>query len=495
MGRAIMPSSHMVGLNSAPYMDLRSSLAQFSKATPLFAAIFVVSLLYFPSLMTLWKKWILWDQDLAHALPTLAVMLALLGRKTYLSVETTQSRPIYWLLLMCLVGCSLCWYFFESLSISLPAYFMLMAALCLFIGATFSTSFMWALFPTLGLLIFTVPIWSELTGTLVKLSSLVVGYAVKLSDMTVLLDGNSLFLPSGTIYIADGCSGMRYLIISMLMGYILILINHYKIRTAIATMLIAAALGLFANWLRIYLLVQIGYHTEMQSSLMRDHETFGWILFACLLMPAIYLSPITKQPEAVIHIPKRPNYLPLFALAIGPLLLYFTAPSPSASAPLGLTHLDQYKTLPYSRIGADLDINISLTDKRTVKLEQLDIRVDLFTNTPQKAREEIVPFIGGLTNGSEWLLERTIKHSSDEANIGVYKKVGGNTRILIAKQFIIGKMKTDSYRLAKLLQVIAKISGDGYFGLLVVQTNCTSDCSAESDQIIRALPVISPPSS
>lgn len=470
-------------------MDLRRNFIRFT-AAPIFAAILVVSLLYFPSLTTLWKKWILWDQDLAHAIPTLGVMLVLLGRKTYQPTEPTSSGYVQWLMLIALGVCSLGWYFFESLSISLPAYFMLIAALCLFIGTTFSPSLLRAILPILGLLIFTIPIWSELTGILVSLSSTVVGHAVKLSNVTVLIDGSSLFLPSGTIYIADGCSGIRYLIISILMGYILILINQYGLRTAVTTLVAAIVLGLIANWLRIYLLVLIGYHTEMQSSLMHDHETFGWILFACLMMPAIYFSPVSKTPASVINIPKRPHYLPLIALAIGPLLLHFSSTTPITSTPLQLTHLDQYKTTPSTRIGTELRPSIQFADKRIVEIEQLNIRVDLFTNIPQGKREEIVPFITELTDRSEWSAEQIVKTGTGEFAVAIYKKVGGNTRIIIAKQYIVGTMQTDSYTHAKFMQIIAKISGSSYFGLLTAQANCKTDCQSELDKMIVSLPKI-----
>ncbi len=474
-------------------MDFSRNLTRLLAAAPIFAAILAVSLLYFPSLATLWKKWVLWDQDLAHAIPTIGVMLALLWRNTYVTKETHPANVVYWLLLIATAVCSLGWYFFESLSISLPAYFLLIATLCLFIGASFSAPAMLAILPILGLLIFTIPIWSELTGLLVNLSSLVVGKAVKLSNITVLIDGSSLFLPSGTIYIADGCSGIRYLIISVLMGYILILINQYKLRTAISTLVIAIALGLFANWLRIYLLVLIGYHTEMQSSLMSDHETFGWILFACLLVPAIYFSPIGRHPAKIIALAKRPRLLPLAALSIGPLLLNINSTIPSPHSPLQLNHLDQFKITTRERIGAELSPGITNSDKRVVELEQLKIRVDLFTHAPKSPREEIVPYLSGFADKSDWALAQTQTRSDGNFNVAIYKKVGGNARIVIANQYIVGKMQTEKYISAKFMQIIANALGDKYFGLLTAQTNCASDCNDELDKLTKALPAISLP--
>ena len=474
-------------------MDLIRNLARTFTAAPIFAAIFVVSLLYLSSLMTLWQKWVLWDQDLAHAIPTIGVMLVLLGRASYTLKDTHSTNLLYGLLLVATAGCSLGWYLFESLSISLPAYILLIATLCFFIGASLSTSTMLGTLPILGLLFFTIPIWSELTGVLVELSTLVVGKMVKLSNLTVLIDGSSLFIPSGTIHIADGCSGIRYLIISLLMGYILILINQYQLRTAIITLVAAAALGLFANWLRIYLLVLIGYNTDMQSSLMHDHEPFGWILFACLLVPAIYFAPINRHPNKIINIPKRPRFLALIAVSIGPLLLYINASTPSPHFPLQLSHLDAFKITSSERIGTELSPGITRADTRLVSLQDINIRVDLFAHTPTRAREEIVPYIQGLTDRSNWSLVQSQRQR--KFNLAIYKKVGSNTRIVIATQYIVGKIETEQYIAAKFLQLVANAAGDKYFGLLTAQTNCASDCHDELDKLTRAFASISVPQS
>ncbi|WP_331344877.1 archaeosortase/exosortase family protein [Cellvibrio sp. UBA7661] len=477
-------------------MDLFKNLTHQVRVLPIFAAIFAVALLYYPSLATLWQKWVLWDQDLAHAIPTVGVMLVLLGRCNYVTGDRSQSpNLLHWLLVLATAGSSLGWYLFESLSISLPAYFLLIATLCFFIGACFSASTMLAVLPLFGLLFFTVPIWSELTSTLVDLSALVVGKAVKLSNLTVLIDGSSLFIPSGTIYIADGCSGIRYLIISLLMGYILILINQYSLRTSLITLLIAALLGLFANWLRIYLLVLIGYHTEMTSSLMHDHETFGWILFACLLVPAIYFAPINRDPAKTVSLPARPHYLSLIALSLGPIFLYLNSGIPPTHSPLQLSHLDKFKTEVQERIGAEPSPAINHLDKRLITHEEIKIRVDLFTHMPTSQSREIVPFIQGVVDRSQWSLERSLSDPQSKFSIAIYKKVGSNTRTIIATQYIVGKIHTEKYIAAKFLQIMANAMGDKYFGLLVAQANCSNNCQNELDKLIRALPVISIPQS
>jgi len=438
----------------------------------------------------------MWDQDLAHALPTLAVMFFLLAQRNFSKTTTSVFKtPWYWLQLIALGACSFLWYLFESLSISLPAYLLIVVILCLFISTSLSAKVMFATIPYLGLIIFTIPIWSELTTLLVELSSKMVGYAVKLSGLTALIDGSSIFLPSGTIYIADGCSGLRYLTIALLMGYLLILINQYNWQRAITTIVIATLLGLFANWLRIYLLVLIGYHTEMKSSMMQDHETFGWIVFTCILLPSIYFSPISKQIRPNIEIPLRPSWLASLLIMIGPALLLLSPAPITNHQPLNLKHLDNYIIHNQTPIGARLISDIPTREKRVVMIDGLNIQIDLFTHAPKSKREEVVPYIASMIDSAIWNKEKKVILDSQTGNFEteIYKRIGSTARIVVAKQYIVGRHYTDKYLNAKLLQIIAKASGDSYFGLLVSQVNCATNCEEEISTFASALKVISKP--
>src|SRR5687768_16896206 len=121
-------------------MDLSRNLIRLRTATPLFIAMLAVALCYYTSIGTLWKKWVLWDQDLAHSLPTLALMLILIGSHNFaVTTEKIAKSPWYWLQIAAMFGCSLLWYLFESLSISLPAYLLIIIILCLFISTCLST--------------------------------------------------------------------------------------------------------------------------------------------------------------------------------------------------------------------------------------------------------------------------------------------------------------------------------------------------------------------
>src|SRR5690606_37229365 len=97
------------------------------------------------------------------------------------------------------------------------------------------------------------------------------------------------------------------------------------------TLLIAGLLGLIANWIRIFLLILIGYQTKMETPLMADHETFGWVIFGLLILPAIYFAPMVKTTSATRAQTSSRHvkiFSPLVALAIGPLSAILLNPQP-----------------------------------------------------------------------------------------------------------------------------------------------------------------------
>src|SRR5690625_4993024 len=162
---------------------------------------------------------------------------------------------------------------------------------------------------------------------MLNIFSMVLGELVLSIVMPSLIEGNSIFIPYGHIIIAYGCSGLLYFVISLLLGYLLAYMNRYTERGFLVVLIVAATIGLIANWLRIFILIMIGYGTQMQSPLMADHELFGWILFASLRLPAVYFARVVNAMvvKTVPHLYTGTSSwgrvgLVCGALALGPVL-------------------------------------------------------------------------------------------------------------------------------------------------------------------------------
>lgn len=82
--------------------------------------------------------------------------------------------------------------------------------------------------PYVLLLSLSLPIWADIVPALVSLASAVVGTLVHWFGITALIEGNSITLPYGRLLIADGCSGIRYFAISILLAMMTSILNDYR---------------------------------------------------------------------------------------------------------------------------------------------------------------------------------------------------------------------------------------------------------------------------
>src|SRR5690606_20924838 len=200
----------------------------------------------------------------------------------------------------------------------------------------------------------------------------------------------------------------------------------------------------------------------------------------------VYFAPVVRRQLPVIAIPK-PSLLPFLLLLIGPLLFYFSPEPNIDSQPLSLQHLSNYPTTTSQFNGAQINPDVkNARETKQIHLDGIALQIDLFTHIPGSKTEEIVPYIGRLINSAQWINEKQSKIATpgeQQFELEVFRRVGQQGRILIAKQYVIGQHQTSSYVYAKFIQILAKAAGDNYFGLLMVQTSCEADCANEINQI------------
>jgi exosortase len=457
---------------------------------PLFAQFMVLftlmGVLFQASIAPLFARWIKWDQDLSHGIPTLVAFLFLIARSQTLPYRK-DARWLGALLIASLLLLSLCWLLFVIANITILANITLLACILTLVAASYSLTSARFLVPLLGILVFTIPLFGETNNLLVAMSAYAVGGLVKLVGMTALIDGQSIFIPSGHIYIADGCSGLRYFTIAIFLGYTLSILNNYRLKQAILALLIAASLGLFTNWLRIFALVIIGDVTEMKSSLMHDHEFFGWILFSCVMFPAIYFAPIKPhQPIPALAPPLCKPVLPLLALLSGPLLLALIPNNSQNHHQLSLQLLAPAMQQSPAAGAFQLQVPAGQTQAFAQKsLAGTQFQLQLTQYQPSSLKEKIVPYFEQLYRNEEW---RSLGSSAQQPNplaaqgFNLLRLANARTaeyRLLIYR-FEVGSYNTGRYQTAKLLQIPATLLGDRYANFFSLHSRCKdAQCSAE----------------
>lgn len=136
-----------------------------------------------------------------------------------------------------------------------------------------------------GILVFAIPLWSVLNEPLRLLTAQLVGFLMNVSGIPALVEGPNIRVPAGSFHVADNCTGLRQLVVSMPLAVIYSSLNAIKPRWMLLLVVAAALVSIVVNVVRIYIVVLAGALTEMKHYLVtQDHVTPGWVLFALAML-------------------------------------------------------------------------------------------------------------------------------------------------------------------------------------------------------------------
>lgn len=137
----------------------------------------------------------------------------------------------------------------------------------------------------IGYLYFAIPLWDQVNGALQHLTIFAVTNLLKLFAIPAWFDGPYVHMGTGSFVIAGGCSGLHFFIVALAISVLYGELGHDPLRIRVKLVLIAGAMAIVMNWIRVATIMIAGYLTDMQSFLVRvDHYYFGWALFGVLLV-------------------------------------------------------------------------------------------------------------------------------------------------------------------------------------------------------------------
>ncbi len=201
-----------------------------------------------------------------------------------------QLAPNWWWLVP-FAGLVLLLSLMEVLFLNVPRLYLLPLLLVAAGGLVFGTRVAQRLVPPALLISFALPFWSEINGILQTLTTIVVTAMLAFGHVEMRIEGNFVILPVGVFEIADGCSGLNYLIVGMTLAafYGLAFLDTWRRRALLFA--VAVAVSIVSNWIRVYIIIVAGYVTNMEHYLVQvDHLTFGWILFMIAFVPVLWYA-------------------------------------------------------------------------------------------------------------------------------------------------------------------------------------------------------------
>jgi exosortase A len=171
--------------------------------------------------------------------------------------------------------------------------FMLQAAIITIIGKKLSKAL---LFP-LAFLLFAVPAGEIFVPTLIDWTADFTIAALRWSGVPVYREANHFTIPSGSWSVVEACSGIRYIIASVMVGTIYAAVAYQSTRRRAAFLLASILVPIVANWLRAYMIVMLAHLTNNKIAVGVDHLIYGWLFFGVVMLILFWVGSFWQETE------------------------------------------------------------------------------------------------------------------------------------------------------------------------------------------------------
>jgi len=231
----------------------------------------------------------------AHALVVPPISLWLIWRQREALLATTpRAVPALALLLAVL---ALVWGLGQLVATNAVTQMMLVALFVAAVPAVLG----WApsrviMFP-LGFLFFAVPVGDFLTPWLMQYTADFTVTALRLSGVPVYREGLQFVIPSGHWSVVEACSGIRYLMASLMAGTLFAYLNYRSHARRWIFVGISILVPIVANWLRAYMIVMLGHLSDNRIATGVDHLLYGWVFFGVVIMAMFFFGARWSEAE------------------------------------------------------------------------------------------------------------------------------------------------------------------------------------------------------
>jgi exosortase A len=149
-------------------------------------------------------------------------------------------------------------------------------------------------FPLL-FLYFAVPFGDFMLPYLMELTADITISALRVVGVPVYREGLHFSIPSGRWSVVEACSGIRYLIASLMVGVLFAQLTYRSWRRKLAFIALAAVVPLVANGLRAFMIVMIGHLSDNKLAVGVDHLIYGWVFFGVVMLLMFWLGSLLRD--------------------------------------------------------------------------------------------------------------------------------------------------------------------------------------------------------
>jgi len=392
--------------------------------------------------------------------------------------------------------------------------FMLQAACVTIIGLAAARHLAFAL----AFLLFAVPAGEFLVPTLMNWTADFTVAALRATGVPVYREANHFVIPSGAWSVVEACSGIRYIIASLMVGTIYAAIAYRGAGRRALFIAASIVVPIVANWLRAYIIVLLGHLTSNRIATGIDHVIYGWVFFGLVMLLLFWVGSFWQEArvanERALEWPSARAGIVLVApLSIAAVLAVAAAvvwrpvdaivgQSPAPGRPI-LTRIEgggRWSPAPADGVGwAPYYEGYSADMRETFSDGDSKVGVYVAYYRSQGKGHQLITSGNALTEAKDWRWKQVDPGTdevtwdrravtSDRADL-----VGERVRLRVLSLYWIAGSVTSSAYVAKALQAWSKISGRGDdAALVVIYTPVASSSEAATRTLKQFAASVSP---
>jgi len=155
----------------------------------------------------------------------------------------------------------------------------------------------------IGFLLLAVPVGEGLIYPMMNFTADFTVGMLKLTGIPVYREGMFFTIPSGNWSVVEACSGVRYLIASVTLGFLFAYLTYSRWWKRALFLLVSIVVPILANGLRAYMIVMIGHLSDMKLAVGVDHLLYGWVFFGLVVTIMFLVGSIWRDPPQELPVP------------------------------------------------------------------------------------------------------------------------------------------------------------------------------------------------
>jgi exosortase A len=196
-----------------------------------------------------------------------------------------------------LAAAAIAWLLADVTLTNALAHFSLVAMLVLAVPAVLGAEVARTILFPLVFLFFAVPFGEFLLPTLMEWTADFTVLALRFTGIPVFREGQRIEIPSGVWSVVEACSGIRYLIASVVVGTLYAYLSYRSTLRRVMFIAFSFLVPIIANWLRAYIIVMLGHLSGNKIAVGVDHLIYGWLFFGVVIVAMLWVGSRWQEDE------------------------------------------------------------------------------------------------------------------------------------------------------------------------------------------------------